>query len=143
MPVPYLLFDSRHPRANTIPYDERAIQERVSHIEEGYRLIDELMNVKFHDFRDALFRYHFRGLDLLHKDEARARKNIFAALDKIGKLQEKINVRSLVLRTFFDAKYQEIADVFLKDPDREIFARLSKIDPAHQTKYEEASQRPR
>ncbi|HYQ86017.1 MAG TPA: DUF4835 family protein [Bacteroidota bacterium] len=107
------------------------------------QLIDELMNVKFRDFRNALYRYHFRGLDLLYKDEARARKNIFAALDKIGKLQEKINVRSLVIRTFFDSKYQEIAEIFLKDPDREVFARLSKIDPAHQTKYEEASQRPR
>jgi len=90
------------------------------------RLIDDLMNVKFLDFREALYRYHFRGLDLLYKDEARARKNIFRALDKIGKLQEKLNVPSLVIRAFFDAKYQEITEIFLKDPDREIFCQTLK-----------------
>ncbi len=41
-PLPYLLFDSRHDRANKVPYDERAAHERVPHIEEGHRLIDEL-----------------------------------------------------------------------------------------------------
>jgi 2,3-bisphosphoglycerate-independent phosphoglycerate mutase len=41
-PVPYLLFDSRRARSNRIPYDERALQERVPHIDEGFRLIGEL-----------------------------------------------------------------------------------------------------
>lgn len=43
MPVPYLLFDSRGRAAHVrAPYDERAVHEAVPHIEEGYRLIDEL-----------------------------------------------------------------------------------------------------
>lgn len=41
-PMPYLVFDSRTDRGNKVPYDERALHERVPHIEEGYRLIDEL-----------------------------------------------------------------------------------------------------
>lgn len=41
-PVPYLLFDSRRSRSNRIPYDERALQERVPRVDEGYRLIGEL-----------------------------------------------------------------------------------------------------
>lgn len=41
-PMPYLLFDSRVDRGNKTPYDERALHERVPHIEEGHRLIDEL-----------------------------------------------------------------------------------------------------
>jgi 2,3-bisphosphoglycerate-independent phosphoglycerate mutase len=44
MPVPYLLFDSRGRQSRVnVPYDERAANERVSHIEDGYRLIDELL----------------------------------------------------------------------------------------------------
>lgn len=44
MPVPYLLFDSRGLAArNRIPYDERALHETVPHVDEGYRLIDELV----------------------------------------------------------------------------------------------------
>ncbi len=44
MPVPYLLFDSRGGSGSRAPYDERAAQEHVPHIEEGYRLIDELFS---------------------------------------------------------------------------------------------------
>lgn len=44
MPVPYLLFDSSATsRKSTIPYDERAAQENVPHVEEGYRLIEQLL----------------------------------------------------------------------------------------------------
>src|SRR5258708_5422094 len=43
MPVPYLLFDSKRTRKNNIPYDERAAQENVPHVEEGFRLIDQLL----------------------------------------------------------------------------------------------------
>lgn len=43
IPVPYLLFDSRMGTGKKhVPFDERAVQESVPHIEEGYRLIDEL-----------------------------------------------------------------------------------------------------
>ncbi len=43
-PVPYLLHDSRKPlrRGGALPYDERAVQEGKNHVEEGYRLIDDL-----------------------------------------------------------------------------------------------------
>ncbi len=106
-------------------------------------LIDELLTPKFYDLRDAAFRYHYRGLDNLYKDEVKARKNILTALEKIGNLQKQINQNSLSIRLFFDAKYLEICDVFLKDPDLTIYSRLSKIDPAHQKNYTEYAQKPR
>jgi 2,3-bisphosphoglycerate-independent phosphoglycerate mutase len=43
VPVPYLLFDSERTRSSATPYDERAAHERVPRIDEGYRLIDELL----------------------------------------------------------------------------------------------------
>lgn len=43
-PVPYLLFNSTGgSRKNNIPFDERAKEERVPHVEEGYRLIEQLL----------------------------------------------------------------------------------------------------
>lgn len=104
--------------------------------------IDELMNARFSDFREALYRYYYRGLDLLSKDEGRARKNIFSALDKIGKLQLKINSRTLIIKAFFDTQFGEIKNDFLKDPDPDIYAKLTKIDPAHQADYDQASKGP-
>jgi len=44
MPVPYLLFDSRGLSArNRVPYDERAQHESVPRVDDGYRLIEELL----------------------------------------------------------------------------------------------------
>lgn len=41
-PVPYLLFDSRRGPTGRVAFDERALHERVPHVDEGYRLIGEL-----------------------------------------------------------------------------------------------------
>ncbi len=100
-------------------------------------LIDELLNEKFRPFREAEYRYHYRGLDLIHKDPAKARQNMLGALEKIAKLIEKNNVRSEATRIFFDSKYMEIATTFLDDPDRAVYSKLARIDPAHQSTYDE------
>ncbi len=102
-----------------------------------FQLINEILDSKFHDVRGAFYRYHYRGLDLLAKDETRARKNIMTALEKIGRVQEKINQRSLLIRLFFETKYQEIGNIFVKDPDLTVFSRITKIDPSHKQDYEE------
>ncbi|HEV8538114.1 MAG TPA: DUF4835 family protein [Bacteroidota bacterium] len=102
------------------------------------QLLDEILNPKYHDFREAAFRYHYRGLDLLYKDQVKARKNMLSALEKIGKLQEKINATSLSVKLFFDAKYQEIAEIFSHDPDPAILTKLTSADPSHRQAYEES-----
>jgi hypothetical protein len=99
-------------------------------------LVDELLNSKLIDVRLAIYKYHYKGLDLLAKDEIRARKGMLAALEKIGTLSEKINRRSLIIKLFFETKYLEIAQTFAKDPDLTVWSRLIKIDPTHQTDYE-------
>ncbi len=105
------------------------------------QLIDELLNEKFRGLREAAYRYHYKGLDLLHKDRVKARKNIFSSLQKIRKLLDKINQQSQAARLFFDSKYLEIAATFVDDPDRGIYNKLVRIDPSHQTTYEEYSQK--
>ncbi|MBI4546562.1 MAG: DUF4835 family protein [Ignavibacteriae bacterium] len=107
------------------------------------QLVDELLNPKFRDLRDALYTYHYNGLDLLYKNPSKARKNILAALEKVGKLQNKINQPSLAIRLFFETKHLEIADTFRNDPDQTVYARLAKIDPSHQATYKEYSQKNR
>jgi len=102
-------------------------------------LVDELLNPRFYEFREAVYKYHYKGLDLLAKDDMRARKNILAALEKIGQLQNKINQPTRIIMLFFETKHLEIAKVFSKDPDLTVFSRIIKIDPAHQMDYEKAS----
>jgi hypothetical protein len=107
------------------------------------QLVEEILNPKFRDLREAVYKYHYKGLDLLYKNPSKATKNIFSALEKIGNLQTKINQRSLAMRVFFDTKYLEIAEVFLNNEDHSIYPKLAKIDPSHQKSYEEYSKKNR
>jgi len=42
-PVPFLLYDSRHERDNSIPFDERALEDAKTFVDDGPRLIELLL----------------------------------------------------------------------------------------------------
>jgi len=87
--------------------------------------------------RAGFYRYHFSGLDSLAADRPKAQEGIKGALEHIGMARKTIDSRNLMLKNFFDTKYLEIADVFLDYPDPTFYITLSKIDPAHQSTYDE------
>lgn len=101
------------------------------------QLVDEILSPKFAQARAAVYRYHFAGLDSLGINRPHAVANIFKALETIGKLRKEVNPRNIYIKSFFEAKYLEIAQLFLDYPDPNIYAKLAIIDPAHQTAYEE------
>lgn len=99
--------------------------------------VEEMLNPKYAPLRSASYRYHFRGLDSLSSSPTTAYANILEALDAIGKLRKNSDPRNLVIKSFFDTKYLEIADVFTSYPDPNIYKTFSYIDPSHQTTYED------
>jgi hypothetical protein len=101
-----------------------------------FTIVDEMTNMKFQQFREAFNAYHFDGLDLLSTDSKKGMENILKAIESIADLRQKQNPRSILVRTFFDSKYLEIADLFLTWPDRGIYDRLIVADPAHQGTYD-------
>jgi hypothetical protein len=101
------------------------------------QFIDELNDNKFAPFRGALYAYHFTGLDSLAINPAVGLSNILKALDIIAKTKSTVDPRNVVIRSFFDTKYLELADIFLAHPDPQVYIRLSTIDPSHQKTYEE------
>ncbi|MGA9116215.1 MAG: DUF4835 family protein [Bacteroidota bacterium] len=105
------------------------------------QLIDEILSPKSLPVRRAYYGYHFTGLDSLAADPERARASILRTLETLGRTRANLDPRNLYLRTFFESKYQEIAEVFSAHPDPGIFRRLSRIDPAHQSTYEAARER--
>jgi 2,3-bisphosphoglycerate-independent phosphoglycerate mutase len=42
-PVPFIIYSSAQETTNTLPYDERAIEESKLRVEEGHRLIELLL----------------------------------------------------------------------------------------------------
>ena len=104
----------------------------------GY--LDELMNMKNQQFREAFYSYHFDGLDLLATQPQLGLDKILKSIESIAELRKQ-NPRTILVKTFFDSKYLEIADVFLVWPDRGVYDRITTADPQHQGTYDTYRQR--
>jgi hypothetical protein len=104
-----------------------------------FGFVDELMDLKNQPFRVAFHTYHFSGMDLLFDNPQGALDNILSALTSIAELRDRQNPRSVLVRTFFDCKYMEIAEIFLQYPNRSVYAQLAVLDPSHQSTYLEYS----
>ena len=100
--------------------------------------IDELLSSKYSDFRVAMFRYHFKGLDYLAQRPDKGKKSMLSALKMIANLREKLNQKSILFTSFFDTKHDEIAESFKGYFDASILEQLIKIDPTHSDQYTKA-----
>lgn len=105
------------------------------------RFIDELMNPKFMDFRQAFYEYHAEGLDRLSTKPDTALARIGRAIEMIGNMKLRINQQSVLLKTFFDTKYLELCEVFQGSTTPDIFRKLGRIDPSHQQSYDECAKK--
>jgi hypothetical protein len=96
----------------------------------------ELLNSKYDAFRKAFWIYHFAGIDSLQYNKRPALEKIAQAIEMIGKVK-KNEVRSFVIKAFFEAKYLEIATTLVDYYDKTIYRKLMEIDPDHSSTYEE------
>lgn len=76
-------------------------------------LVDNLTSPVFDDYRTCLYEYHRKGLDLMHNPQKQkeAKENIKNALLKLEKVNDN-RPNSFVMQLWFDAKNNEIADIF-------------------------------
>ena len=102
------------------------------------QLIDEILSPTYQEVRGASWKYHFCGLDSLSFNPERGYANIIQAVESIGKVKKIADPRNIIIRAFFEAKYKELADVFMNYPDPAIYLTFSAIDPNHQKAYDEA-----
>lgn len=106
------------------------------------QLVQELLGVRFDNFRKGYFEYMYFGLDSLLLKKKTAQNNILIALEAISNIKKK-EVKSFNVDIFFDSKAAEIADVFLDYGDRTVYDKLINFDKAHQTIYEDARKKAR
>jgi hypothetical protein len=80
-----------------------------------FTLIDNILSPTYKLFRNALYEYHLKGLDILSKDKKNGKNNI---ADAIQKLKSIYNSRpnAFLLRIFMDAKADEIVNIFSDGP---------------------------
>lgn len=107
-------------------------------IRSRFNLIDNILNDRFKPIREANYKYHRQGLDLMVKDPENARKQIVASLELVQKVF-KIAPNTVMLLVFFESKSDELVNIFKGAPANErpkIIALLSEINVANANKYD-------
>ena len=100
-------------------------------------LISNILSPTFKEIRSVLFSYHLEGLDLMHGNVTQAKTKIVNTLMQLENLHKR-RPNSFLLRVFFDAKADEISDIFSDGPTvniTQLVPTLSKIAPTYSRKW--------
>lgn len=103
-----------------------------------WMMIEQILHPNFDAYRTMLYNYHRKGLDIMANAPALGRKQIAEALISLEKVHGNVPT-SMLLQTFFDAKNEEIINIFKPaqfDEKQKIGDLLKKIDPSRIRNYE-------
>ena len=94
-------------------------------------LIDTIRSNTFREYRESLYIYHRSGLDLMTENTLDAKRFIMNSLLPLEKLYIR-RPNALPLQLFFDAKSEEVVNIFSEGPEIDIdltLEMLKKIAP--------------
>ena len=100
-------------------------------------LINNVLSPTFKEFHSVLFNYHFNGLDIMSKDVKGGKTAVVSTLMELDRLHKR-RPNSFLLRVFFDAKSDEISDIFSDGPNvniADLVSMLSKVAPMYSSKW--------
>jgi len=106
-------------------------------LQSRFALIDNILSPTFKEFRSALYTYHRQGLDTMSSNLKDGKTAIIESLD-LFKTMNSRRPNSFLLRTFFDAKSDEIQLIFSDGPKVDVAKvkeTLQKIAPLHAAKW--------
>ncbi|MBJ6108240.1 DUF4835 family protein [Hymenobacter sp. BT523] len=106
---------------------------------ERHFLLDNLTDPQFEAVRTGLYNYYRLGMDVFIEKPEEARASVMTALTGIQKAAIT-RPGALIFRAFFDAKAEEIANIFRTSPDQsqkqQLVAMLTEVDPGNSAKYQ-------
>tara|TARA_R110002049_G_scaffold306635_1_gene505485 strand:+ start:59422 stop:60309 length:888 start_codon:yes stop_codon:yes gene_type:complete len=107
-------------------------------LQSRFALIDNIMSSTFKEFKDVMYSYHREGLDVMSDNPKAGKENIAAALNLFVAMNSR-RPNSFLLRTFFDAKADEIEQIFSDGPNvniAKVKENLQKVAPMHASKWQ-------
>jgi len=102
-----------------------------------YFLINDMLAPTFTPFRQAMYEYHFQGLDNMAKDLKLAKENVKSSLSTLSGLYS-VRPNSYLTRIFFDAKSDEIVSIFSGGPNisiTDLVDNLNRLSPTNSSKW--------
>ncbi len=104
-----------------------------------YQYNDAMLSSVYREFHQALYDYHRKGLDLMADNQKEAKANIVDAIALLKGINDR-RPNSFLLRTFFDAKSDEIQAVFSGGPQvniAQLVENLNRMAPTKRSNWAE------
>lgn len=104
-----------------------------------YRYNDALVSSVYREFHDAMYQYHREGMDVMATNPKQAKEKISDAINTLKGINDR-RPNSFLVRTFFDAKSDEIQAVFSGGPQVDVtklIENLNRIAPTKRSNWAE------
>jgi hypothetical protein len=104
-----------------------------------FELVDNLLSNSFREYRIAMYNYHRKGLDIL-ADNNSTGKQVIAGSLRLFETLIKRRPNAFLIQTFFDAKSEEIQNIFSDGPKVDIVKlkeTLNKVAPFYSNTWNE------
>lgn len=102
-----------------------------------YQINTDLLSNTYSGYREAMYTYHRNGLDVMHMSPREGKEAVAAAILDLKEMNSR-RPNSLLLRTFFDAKADEVEQIFSGGPSvdiREVVDALNTMAPTFSEKW--------
>tara|TARA_B100000780_G_scaffold52967_1_gene32889 strand:+ start:80 stop:967 length:888 start_codon:yes stop_codon:yes gene_type:complete len=107
-------------------------------VQNRFQLIDNLLSPNLKQFRNAMYDYHRKGFDEMAENKLKGKGAIENAIISLDRLYNKV-IGNPLLRTFFDAKSDEIINLYSDGPNtrskQRLIVVLQKISPNNSSKW--------
>ena len=110
-------------------------------LQSRYYLIDNILSPTFKEFRNIMYDYHIKGMDIMVNEPKAAKESVSKSLMMLNQMNRR-RPNSYILRVFFDTKAEEILDIFSDGPTvpvTNLISILNKIAPNHSDKWRNIS----
>ncbi len=102
-------------------------------------LVDNLLSNTFREYRIAMYNYHRKGLDILGDNNSTGKQVISGSMRLFETLIQR-RPNAFLIQTFFDAKSEEILNIFSDGPKVDVVAlksTLNRIAPFYSSTWSE------
>ncbi|WP_298476506.1 DUF4835 family protein [uncultured Maribacter sp.] len=102
-----------------------------------FELVDNLMSNTYKEYRVAMYNYHRKGLDILGDNNSTGKQIISGTMNLFDTMMKR-RPNAFLIQTFFDAKSEEILNVFSGGPKVDIIKlkeTLNRVAPLYSSTW--------
>ena len=100
-------------------------------------MIDQMLSPKSRKYRETIYNYHRRALDIMYADPTKGRAVMLSAMKSLRDVNRDLP-NSMIIQMFTDSKRDEIIEIF-KVSDRsqqsQMYETMIQLDPAKSSEY--------